>query len=301
MISGTAIPHSVILPLADDREVFTFQIDDFPAGFTLEFELYPTFGSRVVGKAVALPSTFADLRRRGRYTIPLLDHHLKVIGEIAFEVACVQPFEAAALALGGRVETYWKATVDGPAVTASSLEGGEHARAIVQVTRDGVPVLYPLWRLPVDGLDVHVTDVTHAQFVALAERTGRRLVAPGATADPRAWTAALSQSLATLEDVLGAMPESVGVLLEVRYPTVSDMDRLGTAPSIDVNVAVDAVLKVVYGQAGKRYVFSSFNPVVCTALNWKQPNYACLFQSCVARCRRTDEAGTAAYRARRST
>lgn len=29
----------------------------------------------------------------------------------------------------------------------------------------------------------------------------------------------------------------------------------------------------------RRIVFSSFNPVVCTALNWKQPNFSVFFAS----------------------
>jgi CDK inhibitor PHO81 len=80
------------------------------------------------------------------------------------------------------------------------------------------------------------------------------------------------------------IPSSLGVDLEIRYPTRSDAKRLRLRPTVDVNSFVDAILTVVYETTKptdgpphgrgrhRRIVFSSFNPVVCTALNWKQPN-----------------------------
>lgn len=99
---SVAVPHSVILPLADDREVFPFQVDSF-ADFSLEFDVLPTFGSKVLGKAVAAPATFAELQSQGSYVVPLLDPTLKVIGDIPFELNIVKPFERATLQLGGQV------------------------------------------------------------------------------------------------------------------------------------------------------------------------------------------------------
>ena len=76
------------------------------------------------------------------------------------------------------------------------------------------------------------------------------------------------------------LPETLGVDIEMRYPTVSDFARLGIQHAPDINMAVDSVLTTVYNvnkSSGastqhRRIVFSSFNPVICTALNWKQPN-----------------------------
>lgn len=119
---ATAIPHSVILPLADEREIFNFQVEDLDK-FILELSLYPTFGSKVIGRAIVLPSTFNSIRQSRSMIVPLLDHHLKAIGEVAFHVQCIRPFEGAQLEIGGRVETYWKAT------TAASQAGAmqDHA------------------------------------------------------------------------------------------------------------------------------------------------------------------------------
>lgn len=80
----TSIPHSVILPLADDKEVFNFQVasESLPE-FSLDFSLYPTFGSKLIGRAVVLPSAFDHIKTRQSFVAPLLDHHLKTIGEVS--------------------------------------------------------------------------------------------------------------------------------------------------------------------------------------------------------------------------
>ncbi|GAA5921998.1 hypothetical protein JCM1841_000727 [Sporobolomyces salmonicolor] len=308
--SGTSIPHSVILPLADEREVFSFQLDPL-SDFSLEFDLFPTFGSKMIGKAVALPSTFADLKGQGSYVVPIVDPHLKVIGDVPFEINIVKPFGRAQLQIGGQFETYWKSTATlsttatggsgdpNPAtssvVTASSLSG-EHVRVVVQVTSDGHPVAWPHWKLPVEGLDVHVGGVTLEQVLSLARRSGKALDPAKVRnrEDPSAWYQAIMGALVPLDELLKVLPASFGVNLELRYPTRSDVRRLSLGRTLEVNEFVDSVLSTVYrsiqstalpsasaspSPEHRRIVLSSFNPVVCTALNWKQPNFSVFFAS----------------------
>ncbi|GAA5885473.1 hypothetical protein JCM6882_009633 [Rhodosporidiobolus microsporus] len=313
--SGSSIPHSVILPLNDEREVFSFQVDTL-ADFSLEFDLFPTFGSKMIGKAVALPSLFADLKSQGSYVVPIVDPHLKVVGEVPFEANVVKPFGRAQLQIGGQFETYWKSTATlesatssapNPAtssvVTASSLSG-EHVRIVVQVTSDGHPVAWPLWALPVEGLDVNVADVTIEQFRALAKRLGKTVETRkvGRMDDAAEWYRAICDALVPLDELLSILPASLGVNLELRYPTRSDLRRLNIARAHEVNDFVDCVLSTVYrsiqssstsssptppdpmspspsNPPHRRIVLSSFNPVVCTALNWKQPNFSVFFAS----------------------
>lgn len=313
----SAVPHSVILPLPDEREVFSFQVQSLER-FTLELSLYPTFGSKVIGRAIILPSTFMDIRYHKGFVAPLLDHHLKTIGEVAFEVSCIRPFEGAQLEIGGRVETYWKSKVTpstptqdhahqyqahrplsvsttSPAirppaitpsntqskepalVTASSLSG-EYVHVIVQVTKDGIPVAYPDWRLPIPGLDIGVADVTHAQFLSLATSLGRTLSSPSSTS-ATAWYTAISQSLSSLDDLLAALPADIGINVQLRYCREFDSNLQKVGRSIEVNEFVDRVLAGIYDagrssgeSTSRKIVFSSFEPTVCTALNWKQPN-----------------------------
>lgn len=131
------IPHSIILPLVDEREIFTFQVSKLE-DFFLEFDIFPTFGSKVIGRGVALPSVFnisstasqAILKGANpKQTIPLFDSHLKVVGELTFEFAVIKPFHGVQLEIGGRVETYWKSTntIAPPPMSTTSLSATENA------------------------------------------------------------------------------------------------------------------------------------------------------------------------------
>ncbi|KAJ9094462.1 hypothetical protein QFC21_006001 [Naganishia friedmannii] len=115
---ATAMPHSIVLPLADERESFGFHVEDLDT-FTLELSLYPTFGSKVIGRAIVLPSTFRKVSDWETLTLPLMDHHLKTIGEVSCHVQCVKPFDGAQLEIGGRVETYWKSTTAAPSTAGA--------------------------------------------------------------------------------------------------------------------------------------------------------------------------------------
>ena len=65
-------------------------------------------------------------------------------------------------------------------------------------------------------------------------------------------------------------------------PTKTEEEELQLGPTSNTNMVADAVLSVVFGHARqsreqkdgpmRSFVFSSYNPDICTALNWKQPN-----------------------------
>lgn len=89
------------------------------------------------------------------------------------------------------------------------------------------------------------------------------------------------------------------------------MRRLSLSRTLEVNDFVDCVLSTVYKSiksshpsssssspngadstpAHRRIVLSSFNPVVCTALNWKQPNFSVFFASFCGLSRSASGAG----------
>jgi CDK inhibitor PHO81 len=77
------------------------------------------------------------------------------------------------------VDTYWKSTavVSNSSsksdnltiqsfITASSL-AEEYLDAIVQVTSDGIPVVYPYWYLPFESFPVYIASVTYAHAKSL--------------------------------------------------------------------------------------------------------------------------------------
>jgi CDK inhibitor PHO81 len=85
--------YSVSLPL-QGMQSYDFLVEELEA-FSVQFDVYPMFGSRPIGRAVALPSIFKLLSESswsgaGEYETcicPLFDSHLNVVGEIEF-VSC---------------------------------------------------------------------------------------------------------------------------------------------------------------------------------------------------------------------
>ncbi|KAF9428742.1 phosphate system positive regulatory protein pho81 [Podila epigama] len=329
------IPHNVILPLGDDREVFGFQVDSLEH-FMVEFDIFPTFGSKAIGRAVALPSMFSSIdSSMGKGVLPLFDAHLKVVGELAFEYSVVKPFQGVRLEVGGRVETYWKSTnsidstisaattplVGTPSVmpvststsggalphstsqsllvgnmipsfiTASSLSG-EYIQLSIQMTRDHIPVVFANWHLPVKGFDLAVSDVSFSQFKKFGELMQERASnedLEGANArlanswKSGEWRRKVYERWMSLEQVLRILPKHIGVNLELKYPTLSERSYYRLTNVSEVNMFVDTILQTVYDSSSathhRSFMFSSFNPVICSALNWKQPNYAVFFST----------------------
>lgn len=308
----SSVVHSTILPLDYERESFLFHTDSVEH-FALEFELFPTFGSKTMCKAVGLPSNFEGPCHQKPCVLPLLDKSLKVIGEVAFELNVIRPFRDVQLSFDGRVETYWKAMTNFSAsnlpaespvgspltpsihlapnafVTASSLSG-QYVQVNVQVTRDGVPVVYSGTNLHVHGFDIPIHSVTIVQFMKFAQDLSRTFESCPLASDnpsPDLWHQFFKGSMVTLESVLERLPPGLGLDLEIGDPGLSQQHCY-----LDLNTFVDAILKTIYDSTTKisnqgqprrhwrrRLVLSSFEPLVCTALNWKQPNYAVFFAS----------------------
>lgn len=293
-----AVPHTIVFPMADDREEVTFQSADLDH-FYLDCELFPTFGSTRVGKTVILPSVFQNAAARTEVQLPLLDWHLNSIGHVRFVVECVRPYGSVQLQIGGRVETYWKSTlarqnqpltISPPSqmagardahdahdtsayVTASSLSGN-YLRARVHFTQDCVPVVSHTTSLPADVWSPPISQLSADILQKMAAHTGRAWDSPDTSSwHLSQWAAKLSTSVLKLETLLAAMPTNMGLAIEVV------IDNLAAAP---LNQCIDALLHAVYDAAqrekrSRRLFFSSSVPSVCVALNWKQPNYAVFF------------------------
>ncbi|KAG9127853.1 hypothetical protein FRC07_008299 [Ceratobasidium sp. 392] len=75
---------NVVLPLSDDQEMFSFQVQELN-NLTLELSVYPSFGSKAIGRAVALSHSFNELQGTGKIILPILDHRLHLIGQVAFD------------------------------------------------------------------------------------------------------------------------------------------------------------------------------------------------------------------------
>lgn len=89
--SATSAPHTIPLPSSDEVHVLTLQTPSLDQ-LSLEFSLYPNFGTKTIGRAVALPSMLASAHLTKVSTLPILDHRLHVIGEVKSYHGLIFPF-----------------------------------------------------------------------------------------------------------------------------------------------------------------------------------------------------------------
>jgi CDK inhibitor PHO81 len=87
-------PYSISLPQRGEKDVFTFQIPDLDS-LSLEFSVYPNFGTKTIGRAIALPSMFGGCTSgTHEFTLPILDTRLHVIGEVRPSFYCILTSDA---------------------------------------------------------------------------------------------------------------------------------------------------------------------------------------------------------------
>ncbi|KAJ3071112.1 hypothetical protein HDU98_005824 [Podochytrium sp. JEL0797] len=305
------IPYNVILPLTDDSEPFAFFVSD-PKEIALQFDIYPTFGTKILGRSVVLASQLINVSRKwggsGENELmvaPLFDSYLRVVGELRFSFTVVNPFIHPRLQIGGKVETYWKSTMVvnavGPnkghtesgiqsLITASSLVH-EYVNIVVQMTRDGVPVVYPSWFLRANeasgvGVNMSIGNLLYEEAARIfkALKSARSPISAMQTdsgfSSNTELAASIYDSFMTLEEVLKNTPASVGISVELKYPTQSERETLVMPFVPSINSFLDGILKTVYDNSANRsIIFSSFNPQVCVTMNWKQPNFGVFFKT----------------------
>ncbi|RGP72054.1 ankyrin repeat nuc-2 [Fusarium sporotrichioides] len=283
------IPKNIILPFQEDTRIVSFQVDNLET-FSLDIDVFPTYGAKVIAKTVALSSVFKGLQGTSVCCLPLFDPRLRAIGQISFTVQVIKPFQGKPLEITD-FETYWKATSQfnqptSAIVTGSSLSG-DYVRLFVQYTSDGVPVLWPRWTIPCAGLDIPVCRLTLEQFGSMTIRSNSRADLPSLINKSSESIAEVYHILATagvtLQEALSLLNPGMHVNLQVLYPTSEEEKAFSLGPALDVNVFVDSILNIVFEHARKQraqspdvvrsVVFSSYSPRLCTALNWKQPNF----------------------------
>ncbi|KAL2202253.1 ankyrin, partial [Sarocladium strictum] len=283
------IPKNIILPFQEDTRTVSFQVDNLDT-FSLDFDVFPTYGAKVIAKTVVLPTTFKTITGSTTCCLPLFDPRLRAIGQISFNAQVIKPFKGQPLEITD-FETYWKATsqLDQPTnavVTGSSLSG-DYVRLFVQYTSDGIPVIWPRWTILCGGLEIPVCRLSLEQFIAITERNPSRAELSRLSSKTAENIAEIYHTLATagvtLLNALSVLPTGIHVNLQILYPTAEEEKTHALGPALDINLFVDEILTVVFdharaqraqaAQAVRSIVFSSYHAKLCTALNWKQPNF----------------------------
>ncbi|QOU18326.1 hypothetical protein BRETT_000048 [Brettanomyces bruxellensis] len=167
------IPRNLLLPVLSSEKTIAFQTDALDDSFNIDFELFPTFGTRLLAKAT-LPSSLlvashpgSGSKLGGDLQIPLLDVKLRNTGFLRFNYEIVYPYSGTPLEIS-LYDTYWKSSsvaekktlkndiqdntsqlkkskhqnTNVSFVTASSLTGIYHT-VHVYVLNDGTPIVCP--------------------------------------------------------------------------------------------------------------------------------------------------------------
>ncbi|KAK5094422.1 phosphate system positive regulatory protein pho81 [Exophiala xenobiotica] len=281
------IPRNIMLPIQEDARVASFQIDNLDS-FAVDFEIFPTFGSKVIAKSVALSDVFKAVdNSAGVCTLPLFDPRLRSIGQIQFCYQVVKPYSGTPLEIT-QFATYWKATSSsddsGALITGLSLSG-DYLRLCVQMTRDGFPIIASSYLKTHYGLDVSISQRRLEELSTLGAINLASSDPPSLAEaeDIHYWRGKLNKSIAMLQDVLATVPAGIHLNLHILYPTKAEEQALCNYQTIDINRFADTILTEVFNHARnlraqnadltRSIVFSSWNPSICTAINWKQPNY----------------------------
>ena len=174
--SSDLIPQNLLLPIQEEHKIISFQIDNLDT-FAIEFDVYPTFGARVIARAVASSKVFTERSSSsGKWHLELLDPRLRAIGRISFNFQVIKPYSGIPLEIT-HFAVYWKETDQKPhnasLITGSSLSG-DYCRLYVQMTRDGMAILAPAWKVSTGTLEIPVTRLTHAEYL----QVGKQQMAP---------------------------------------------------------------------------------------------------------------------------
>lgn len=285
------IPRNVMLPIQEDSSNISFLVEQL-SNFTIDFEVFPTFGSKVIAKSVALPDLFQDNSNSLRSCcLPLFDPRLRAIGQIRFRFHVIRPYHGDLLDIA-HFGPYWKATsaLDDQSglVTGSSLSGN-YLRIPVQLTRDKIPIVYPRFRLMHHGLEFVINQLRYDEIAraGMAElQSAEALLAKmrlGNENLPSSEEARqLCDSRLTLEKLLENLPPNIHLNIHLLFPTQIEERKLGLPVNNNLDTFADAVLTTVFdharsSQSGspefrRSIVFSCKNPNLCVAVNWKQPN-----------------------------
>ena len=285
------IPRTIMLPIQDDSRTISFHVDNLDT-FAVDFEIFPTFGSKVIAKSVALPVVFrAEDSSTGSCTLPLFDPRLRSIGQLRFGFQVIKPYHGDPLEIT-HFATYWKATsaLDSEhngLVTGSSLTG-DHVQLFVQLTKDCVPVLHPQFTINHYGIEIPVCHLSYTQFQSIGTERGAnrveivRFLQTQGVDDIAQVHRVLAASFLSLRDVLEQLPIGININISTLYPSAVEEQTLGMTSLPDVNSFADAILTDVFDHARvsrdrnpdfmRSVVFTSYNANICTALNWKQPN-----------------------------
>ncbi|XP_017134738.1 glycerophosphocholine phosphodiesterase GPCPD1 [Drosophila miranda] len=168
---------------------------------------------------------------------------------------------------------------------------GDMVQLDVQLTKDYVPVVWHGFGFYTSGKDQQIRDRFDLRYVLIRELTYAELKASRVFILKR-WSlqeythlnlrdSSRSQRIfPKLSEVYEALPKSLGLLVEIKWPQLMASGLLESTQSLNKNVYVDRILQttVRYG-CGRPLIFASFDADICTMIRLKQQVFPAILMS----------------------
>uniref|UniRef100_A0A1A9W3F8 GP-PDE domain-containing protein n=1 Tax=Glossina brevipalpis TaxID=37001 RepID=A0A1A9W3F8_9MUSC len=160
----------------------------------------------------------------------------------------------------------------------------------VHLTLDGVPVVYHDFGLRTAPKGKIVKTIDQLEYILIKDVTYEKLKNlrifaiinneikeyPSHAVEPRIE----HRIFPRLRDVLEALPKTLGIDVEIKWPQRRKCGNVEAEQTIDKNFFVDEVLKTIIDKGcGRPLIFSSFDPDICTMFRYKQNIFPVMFLS----------------------
>lgn len=289
--SSDLVPRNLLLPMQDEHKTISFQIDNLDT-FSIDFDIFSSFGSKVIARTVASSKVFtSNSNDCGRWYLEIFDPRLRSIGKLTFRYQVLKPFPGVPLEITN-FATYWKATSQAdknqnPLITGSSLSG-EYVRLFLQMTADSKIILCSRTKIDFHGLEIPIQSLTHKQIRNMAVNPDKANETVEAAIQNKMPTKMnevhdiLANSYITLKQAMEVLPVDIRLELHIIHSDYSITQTFPLGISHNINLLADSILDVVFehtkqlrlqsNQYMRSLVFSSYSQDICMALNWKQPN-----------------------------
>ncbi|KAH3679236.1 hypothetical protein WICPIJ_008670 [Wickerhamomyces pijperi] len=297
------VPRNILLPVSDKENTVAFQIDSLEK-FSIDFEIFPSFGTKLIARTSALSNVFTRVSDDGlsnECILPLFDGRLRSVGELNFNFQVIHPYAGVPLEIT-KYDTYWKSTSGSnnsgvqssvlSFVTASSLSG-DYVKINVTALSDGTPIVCPSWNLDILGTSIPLFNLNVSQLKSITNYQIDQFRIEQTPAGTAAYydelKSLVKKSYILLDDFLDILPEFVNLDVEVLYPTEAEIKAIPItlSESTSLDKFIDSSLTIIFNHVRelrsrnakktRSLMFTSNNQSVCSILNWKQPNYPVFF------------------------
>ncbi|CAG62034.1 PHO81 [Nakaseomyces glabratus] len=301
--SSDIIPRNVLFPVGGtsvtavdddlDEEGEIIFYPDTLENFSIQFDVFPTTGNRLIARTVTPPSFLLSSSMNGTNSlkIPLVDLKLSVIGTLSVEYQVIQPFSGTSLKVT-ECEPYWKSTneekepqnsepskIDNGYITETSLCGSFETIKIYYLN-DGRLVASKEMFVTVNGAKILLMDLTTEQLQAILQSS--LFIDNEMINTSNDLKILLCKGVFDFKTLLDLIPSSIKLNIQICFPTAEEIVSIPVRPSplIAVDKLINNLLEMIF--SNERYlksttnhsrslVFSSCCWEVCATLNWKQP------------------------------